>query len=120
MYLGLTNPNKVKGILQEATQLIRSNKPSSCLTAGYLFKLLLTAPAAAWAFADELGLKLADPKKVELYAVVYVRNLLSKQLSVAKDDLLYAAAFDPMYGAIHVIRCIYAELALKVYALTGT
>ena len=72
--------------------------------------MLITAPAAAWVFADELGLKHADHKKVKLYAVVYVRNLLSKQLKAAKDDLLHAAAFDPMYGALHVIRCIYGEL----------
>ena len=39
-----------------------------------------------------------------------MRNLLSKQLKAAKDDLLHAAAFDPMYGALHVIRCIYGEL----------
>ena len=33
-----------------------------------------------------------------------------KQLKVAQADLLHAAAFEPMYGALHVIRSIYGEL----------
>ena len=54
--LGLNDPDRVQSLLNEVVNLLRSSKPSNCLAAGYIIKLLLAAPAAPWVFADELGL----------------------------------------------------------------
>ena len=50
-------------------QLMSSSKPSSGQTAGFLMKLLLTAPAAAWVFADHLGIV-----KAGLFLMKYFRR----------------------------------------------
>ena len=59
------------------TKGANSNKPSNCLTAGYLFKLLISAPAAACVLADQLSLLKADEKKTKLYAAVFARAVVA-------------------------------------------
>ena len=54
---------------------------------------------------------LLESGRVKFYAAVYVRNVLAEHLDLAEDDLLQAAGYKPMYGALHVIRYCYRAVS---------
>jgi len=114
-FLRLDHPDVVRQLLDETVALMTSPKPPDSITAKYMMKLLLTAPAAAWVFADVLGMARADPGKVKLMAAVYIRNLLAEQLSVAEGSLIEAAGSAAMYGTMVVLRGVYEEVERKEY-----
>ena len=105
------HPDKVRSRLDTCVTMMSSNKPPDTLTATYLARLLIPAPALHWVLADKLGLLQASQFSSDYLLVVYLRNLLCSQLSVAEESLLDAAVECPLYGSLGVLRSVYREIA---------
>ena len=104
------HPEHVRARLDTCVTLMTSNKPPDTLTASYMARLLIPAPALHWVLADKLGLLQASQFSSDYLLVVFLRNLLSEQLAVAEVSLLDAAVTGPLYGSLGVLRAVYTEI----------
>ena len=66
-------PPVVRERLGEMLALMVSSRPASTLTASYLARLLLAAPALPWVLADRLGLLRASQYNTTLLMILLVR-----------------------------------------------
>ena len=66
-------PPVVAGRLEEMLALMLSSKPASTVTATYMVRLLLPAPALSWVLADRLGLLRASQYNSTFLLVLLVR-----------------------------------------------
>ena len=67
------SPAMVAARLEEMLALMVSSKPASTVTATYMARLLLAAPALSWVLADRLGLLRASQYNSTFLLVVLVR-----------------------------------------------
>ena len=65
--------------------LMVSSRPASTLTASYLARLLLAAPALPWVLADRLGLLRASQYNTTLLMILLVRWENKQQTNVLSE-----------------------------------
>ena len=104
------DPEHLQRRFQNVISLMTSSKPPDTLTGSYMTRLLRSAPALHWVLADSLSILHAKAFHPDFLLVVYLRNLLSRQIQVSKNDLLEAAGSGPMYGTLFVLRNILKEV----------
>lgn len=129
---GLQDGEKLHTLLQAALDLSTSTKPYDCVTASYLFTLLvqqkgfllaLRACSSKQQMTDDQfdGLSKADGKQPDketvetniLEVIKYLVNCLSDEIRQAAKSLVHAAASNPLYGRVHCIIGTLQQLSLK-------
>nr|CAD7396863.1 unnamed protein product [Timema cristinae] len=97
----------VRQLFGASVKLASSHRPTDCITAAYLLKLLVCFPASV------ATLPLSQVDNGAMFAVLHeLTGQLERELGLAKKSLLQAAGQGPMYGTLFCVRYILQDLDL--------
>lgn len=129
-----------RAMFESALTLCVSAKPQDCTTAAYIFRLVVKHPCFPGLVSDympciagysaatqkssstdhspngqslDLQLEPASQSHTVYLLLRLLLHRLSDQVSVARSNLLMAAASGPLYPVIHCIRYILTDLPLR-------
>nr|CAD7198489.1 unnamed protein product [Timema douglasi] len=106
--LGLNDEAYVRQLFGASVKLASSHRPTDCITAAYLLKLLVCFPASV------ATLPLSQVDNGAMFAVLHeLTGQLERELGLAKKSLLQAAGQGPMYGTLFCVRYILQDLDLR-------
>nr|CAD7573859.1 unnamed protein product [Timema californicum] len=106
--LGLNDEAYVRQLFGASVKLASSHRPTDCITAAYLLKLLVRFPASV------ATLPLSQVDNGAMFAVLHeLTGQLERELGLAKKSLLQAAGQGPMYGTLFCVRYILQDLDLR-------